>query len=148
VANTNDAPAINNNDLALNFGSILENNSVILSGTSKLPPPGQTVFDDGSPDTLTGGNGRDWFFANYPAQDSLPQRASNETVMALPPVQGTVQRSAVAAAPKSAPAVSLASVSGSLERSNSADHSLATIAGSLADKLLSSKRARQKGSRR
>src|SRR5262249_2041589 len=33
----------------------------------KAAGPGQTVFDDGASDTLTGGSGRDWFFANLDA---------------------------------------------------------------------------------
>jgi len=37
-----------------------------LNGKSKLVW-GSTVKDDATPDTLTGGAGLDWFFANYPA---------------------------------------------------------------------------------
>ncbi|MCY2965918.1 MAG: hypothetical protein NT069_20195, partial [Planctomycetota bacterium] len=44
--------------------------------------PWQTVFDDGSKDTLTGGAGLDWYFGNFIGSgllDTLTDGAGSET---------------------------------------------------------------------
>ncbi|MBA4066419.1 MAG: hypothetical protein C0501_22440 [Isosphaera sp.] len=40
--------------------------------------PGQTVFDDGNPDTLTGGQSADWFFARVPGNDTITDKDDTE----------------------------------------------------------------------
>ena len=40
---------------------------------------GETVFDDGAADVLTGGAGRDWYWANL-AQDAIIDQAIDELV--------------------------------------------------------------------
>jgi len=54
-----------------------------LNGSFFLKPPGagQTVFDDLSRDTATGGNGNDWFLLNRTAPGTLDSsdRAGSET---------------------------------------------------------------------
>ncbi len=52
--------------------------------------PGTHVLNDGSSDKLTGGSGRDWFFADLDGDDDdndkITDRKGNETVDLLPPL--------------------------------------------------------------
>jgi Ca2+-binding RTX toxin-like protein len=46
--------------------------------------PNQTVFDDGNPDILTGGQSTDWYFAAVPGNDTITDKDNQEFLNDLP----------------------------------------------------------------
>jgi serralysin len=64
-------------------GSVRERITAINSGDEfrlRASDPGQTVFDDGAPDVLTGSQSTDWFFVNLDGGDKITDKDNREFV--------------------------------------------------------------------
>ena len=58
-----------NNLRGLGTGERLNGGYFLIAADAQQPNEAATVFDDDERDVMTGGNGFDWFFANYEHDD-------------------------------------------------------------------------------